>query len=1022
MQISSKLKSFLILNRIYNLDKLTKLSFEFIASLRNYDHEIGEEISRLFYIDSRRDKKLSSTNKNNKIKPATSKTNMIISDQLKTFETQFDIILSTRLKNILLATGYHSNIAEFLSLEDDTLMSFKNFGSTTLDEVNNIRQVSQNKVPKEAETAKNSSMGVIRLANSKGEVITEIPKKSLDGPSKVILSNRLAHIIINLNYNSDITEFFSCDDKSLLEIKNFGKTTLKEVNDIRKLLNIETKTLYADYSAKIEIPAELLVLEFNKLFLIGSSVENLTTNVITKLQNTFKYISDLNGKTFNELLKNRGLGKKAIETIRSIIELIKKSSFSTIVQSLSSNPPFADVAISQIRCSFLCYEYLAKHRIKYLHQLYKIDSIDKSQLSTTERIVHLELRTIYYNNKIKSYETKINIDHGQKLNLPKDIDRFIESRLINNSIREAISYRWDLKGKKISLEEIAETKNLTRERIRQILQKAYDLFILLYIPEFKYYEDLFFNKALEQLSPIGFRNISAFTDKKFNFESSFYCAFLSDIFKSIPFEGNLISENRRDYKFIYQDIMSQTSIPNTATIRDILNSCPRNKKYQYLNILVSNDRYSFEKVGNNTYVNRKYYDITTLLKFYMAIEDRPLSLEEFIKYLNRTPYRKPNAYKFDLDSSSFSYLLNIIVRIDDFIRIERYKWALPSHLFYGAKEWPLIWNACQDVIKKLGHQADAGYLFRNIQSEFPNLNSKYELAAILNRAPGLTNLGFLAFALSETGQQERVTIEKVIREMFKKDWTPKHFDEIVKYLEKKRGFRREAIGLFHRQYDFIKLYPPAFYGMAAKDIENKVYLKNNIHYIESYLSYRRKDSTFIQDIMEDLEIEEPFEEFLSKLNKSENLNLLRIGQYSDTICLLNKNWGTIRILVSLLANFNKPMFFEELKLITKNELDLKFDASSVRYKLNSDKRIRMLEDGSYIYNNILEEKTEFLALLDEIEDFFLNNPQLVHIDDLYLMVCKLSENAVPDSMNDLLALISVDNRFSILNKTMVGLL
>ena len=174
--------------------------------------------------------------------------------------------------------------------------------------------------------------------------------------------------------------------------------------------------------------------------------------------------------------------------------------------------------------------------------------------------------------------------------------------------------------------------------------------------------------------------------------------------------------------------------------------------------------------------------------------------------------------------------------------------------------------------------------------------------------------------------------------------------------------------------------------------------------------------------MDELELTQPFYSFIELLSESNSLIIIQIPNDNYDYCVFDKNWSITRIMVSILANYNESLFFEQLKLIAKNDLKLRFDESKVRYKLDRDKRVTKQKDGSYKYNNVLEEKSEFLPLLDEIEEFFINNPKILHINELFSIVEKQSENPIPNSKDDLLALITVDNRFEVLNGEMIGII
>lgn len=875
----------------------------------------------------------------------------------------------------------------------------------------------------------NMKEGVLTVTDKFGNEIFSTVCPMPTSEQTIALSTRLKNLVTLHKYDKCFLDFLSIDDMILLGIRGFGGTCLNEVQEIRRVLSISLNTtsdsgivegVSPGRILRINIPKELRNLEFKAIFCFVQNLESLSLNVVTRLMRCFVRLGELNDKTFEDLYKIKGLGKKALEFLRKWLGTLQIQSFDELSKQLTNlhneQPGTLDTSI---KCSYFCNRFLATKRIDSIIEIASLDKAVQLKLPRVEKLAILELRTLYFDSANRCFRTKSNNVKSSNFDLASDVDSFLNGNFISRSSREMIILRWDENGKKISYEEIAQLNNLTRERVRQILQKTFEIFKLLFISDTKSYLEYFYDKLLANMRPIQFEDICIFPQTSLSFLPNFYLAFLSDIFDSVPFQHNLSSENR--IKNVVDEIQEMASVPWKFELVSTLEKIPLEKKIEYLHALFATDKLHLAKRQNKYFVNRASYGINSLLRACVNEIDRPVKLQEIVDYLKKSPYCRSKKLLKAIDEASYSTLLSLIGNLDDFIRVERYLWAFEKHLSYPKSTWPKIQKACLHVLEELGHQADAGFLFKKIKQTFPLLRSKYEVAHILKSSSELTNLGFLNFAPSTSGQQERVTIKNIVQELFEKDWKPKSFKVLSEEIKKRRAFRPESIGIMHRQFDFLKLYTPGYYGFKSRDSDNREFLKKNIDYIEAFVSYRREDTTSLSDIMDELEIQDDTLSFLQFLNKSKSI-VIYTPPGSQESWLFSKNWSIVRIMVSLLANFNKEKFFDELNLIAKNELKLEFDTKTTRYRLENDKRVSVQKNRSFIYNSIIKERGDYSALLDEIEEFFNITPELLYIDKLYDTIYQRSENKKPESANDLLTLLRIDNRFEIFEGDMVGIL
>lgn len=117
------------------------------------------------------------------------------------------------------------------------------------------------------------------------------------------------------------------------------------------------------------------------------------------------------------------------------------------------------------------------------------------------------------------------------------------------------------------------------------------------------------------------------------------------------------------------------------------------------------------------------------------------------------------------------------------------------------------------------------------------------------------------------------------------------------------------------------------------------------------------------------------------------------------------------------------MFLDQLILIIKSSLsNIKINKYKLRHELNSDPRVSLLKGGEYKFIDIADHIDKYQPLFDEIEDYILNKGQLVDVSDLHEHIDEFSESEKPSKSEELLMLLELDNRFTVLGDNLIGLL
>lgn len=878
----------------------------------------------------------------------------------------------------------------------------------------------------------------VKFVNMSGDQLFKVSVSKPVSDSVIILSNRLWHIISRLGYTSHFLDFLTINDGELLNIKNFGKNCLAEIVQIRKKINIwKEKEVDSPLPEVGELPEELKDLRSRTLFLFVGALENLSINLLPRIMNSFTTLGDIYAQT--DLLNARGIGRKAAEIIKTQIGQIHRDSFKDLKEKLIFQ--FSDAVLSSnIECTYFCRKFLETFGIGRLQEIDMLDEIDHKVSKMPEQTdlfhftmykrtkIHLlELRTLFYHEKTKRLTTRARSSKTY-MNLAVDIDNFLNINLLNDVQKQIAMYRFGSgwinqycvdrynRGDTIPLEEIGKIFNITRERVRQHLSKISELFQLFYISDSNSYVEYFEAKILNNRAPIKFVDICENTGILGIAQSSgYYLSFLSEIFPSIPFHQNLKKFSRRFKKLKpnVDRIHALAEVPWKLTLDELLqNSQPEDRLLSLYALFVS-DSLKIEDKDGISFVNRVRYQSLDLLHTLIQEVDRPVTLKEIQGFFETHSVSRPISSIRDMFFNPNPQSRSIFVRFD------RDLWGYESHYSYSKNRWRAIQQDCRQELLNLGRQAEANYLFNKLLQSYPKLRSKYELVYILRSDNKITDLGFFTFSLIESGQNERVTVDDAILAIFKKDWHPIKGVELVKQVNQIRQSNWQP-----KDGNLLTRYPLGFYGLSSRDSENWKYLQNSIEFLESYVRSRQDDNTSLIDIMTELGIQKGLDECIELIAKSNQLIIIPSEGEQVIHHVYHKRWGKVKLLVSIIANHNRDMFLEELKIIAKNDIGRSLSKGQWKWLYNFEKDIRITKNGngSYKYSGDIKLMEDHLPLLDEIEEYLNNNPQIIPLGELYNLVTERSDNLEDISEVDLLNLLTADNRFSILKGKMIGLI
>lgn len=333
-----------------------------------------------------------------------------------------------------------------------------------------------------------------------------------DSISKLNLSTRLYNALKN-NKIHTINDVFNCSKEDILKIRNLGKKSIDELNYIIDELNKSKQSIYSKPISKE--PKQ-------RKFFLGSDGNRYNDIPIDELKlsvrafNCLKaakinYFSDLLLKSNEELMNIPNLGKKSLLELdrllkttslhlysetgkvrRSTSENVSSSIFTLISEKININPAHLFEELIP-----LCSSYMKSieniediedptmflndnNFIKSLYKSTYIQELFEKYILTLIKEKAYGCREEYILNKMPNYFNELEFIEIllDKLLSKNDIEIFTNdnyiavSQPLNQGLREILSTKQyeifieRIKGK--TLEEIGQTANLTRERVRQI--------------------------------------------------------------------------------------------------------------------------------------------------------------------------------------------------------------------------------------------------------------------------------------------------------------------------------------------------------------------------------------------------------------------------------------------------------------------------------------------------------------------------------------------------------------------------
>jgi DNA-directed RNA polymerase alpha subunit len=965
---------------------------------------------------------------------------------LKTTIGELDKIFpfSVRLYNILIFHSYGENyeLNKLIRIENRKILKLQNMGRKSFEELNGILK---NFGLKTGMSEYDMQVWQQKQGLHSEKLEVNVLKTSIDDLNKAgIFPRELGNIL--LKHFFTIKELVIKTENEFLKLNGCGASKLNELLTILKTYNLHLGMSqrnienWASHSFNVDkmleainkrqkpsqspidkfiIPIELQSLPVLSLLSIANNFNAKERASFVRLSNTIPNLGFLNNKSESELLLIKNFGRNTLSLIKKYFMTFYTGTFTQLAELFSSSSDY-EIKHNAIHCSFFLRSFLNQKNIFIIGDIAKLDNIDFDEFNPLSRLCLLELRTIHLEGeKICTNSTVYSKSISE--HLIKSVDDFLNNSCTDNE-KKIIELRWDHSVKSAdvniqkSMGEIATKLDVSRERIRQILKKLVNRYKILYIFNVHNFYHFFYQKIINKLSPLELSDLSK--KKNFIHNENLYIGLLAYVFNEVPFNGYL----PRRYKNIPIDIYNKSKKPFDLDLMELLNTLILSEKFEVLEhlfikevnisredeVTIIGSKYRLDNYDNKIYVNHLRYSNTKLISYILGQSEKPLKLSEIARIINASAFCDK---VYSLKNSGRNSLLRIIERSPDSFQIDQYTFCHEKHLNYQREDWPRIHLACNEIIKNIGHQVSASYVYKNIKNRFPRFSSKYELVNIMKHNEDIVDLGFFNFTLSEYGQTERLLIKDIVSDILKKNPGPCHYRYLFEEASKQRTLRSEGFSMMATQWGFRK-YVGGFIGLPGSVDKDLNYLLNDSDYLIKFVAESSEHNfSYISEYFncDDLSLIE------QNFSLCDDLIILQDNN-SDDKFVINTNWTLRRKVKNILKNNSEPLNIAEIKW----DLEDKHTNKEIQKILISKNYLYFKKVGQkFTYVDINYDSEELTELMEQIEEYLKSMDKNINLDELYDMAKDLTADI--KSKNHLINLMNKnDNIFLVDN--MVGLL
>lgn len=420
--------------------------------------------------------------------------------------------------------------------------------------------------------------------------------------------------------------------------------------------------------------------------------------------------------------------------------------------------------------------------------------------------------------------------------------------------REMLILRFGGKGNEpMALEGVGNRHNLTRERVRQILDDTLEYIHKLGWPTLDELLRTLSERCLNAVCPLTPQLLAQWLGPDVaacRYGLPFYIRLFNEIFPEFPGwpDGQktiLYNHNRcaRQILLHLKEIIRGRMVPTPlAEAFDNLKEVDGLRELtagELLSILRKEPSIKVEfTILDRPHIKQTSLNTYDLIWGILSQSDRPLTPEEITD-------KAVEAVGEDFSPPATFITEGILLFYDDVYLLDRRAYGLRRHFRLPASLWGKVKRDFHKLLKKENRPVSTYEVINESKFDWTALTNSHEVAEVLREDARFTDLGRFLFALSEWDVEEREHINDLVVKVLKQAGHPMPPFEIGIELNRFRSVRRSSVSLMVRANREVREYiSSGFYGLKSWGEEVKEHLVSDPRLVLRILSRADRPLTF----------------------------------------------------------------------------------------------------------------------------------------------------------------------------------
>ena len=548
-------------------------------------------------------------------------------------------------------------------------------------------------------------------------------------------------------------------------------------------------------------------------------------------------VGDLHGRSFSEVSNYRNCGRKTLNELREFVRRIQGAHYSPtkslqagLVPEQEPGPVVAgrffvpagvrDLKVSRLPISVRLEGVLRQMQVRQLGELHGISVEDLRAIRNCGRKTIQEVEALLA--RAINGEFSISAVALQKLSLsdlPNLIDSLIEK--LSHRDKEWLLSRMGAKGSIPTLEEVGRKAGVTRERVRQVVEKALAFIRKAGGPKLghvlqKVADDC--SRFVCPLTPDLFVQWIQPSNKAWQYELGFYLRLAHELNPRIPFwpkgQEPTVPHGARTEVVVrcVEDVVREAgvAIPLSRVFQKLKDSSLRRLTIQeFLSTLHHARRLVVEfPRADQPVVRLRYLRVADAAITILGASDCPMTPEEIVQ---------AGQAKFGRELVDWSprTIGNALSPERGFYLLGPRSYGLRQHFKLPANAQQKVKADFRQLLKEENRPISSAEVVNRRRFEWAGQTNSYEVACILREDAQLIDLGKFLFALAKWGIEEREYVKDLIPRILEKAGRPLTGTEVLGQLQQLRSVSPTSIASALRKHPEVRDYGFGHYGLKS---------------------------------------------------------------------------------------------------------------------------------------------------------------------------------------------------------------